>query len=157
AASGQASGLVINFGDNSGSVLGTSSQSLSVPNTIDFVIGDFNGDGISDIGVIAKITPKICDFYPVMGSPGKKLIRRTTVTLDQPITPNFQVTAADINRDGLTDLVLTDGQTVAVELAIGDPGVNGNFAGFKLSDVLKSPGYITDIAIGDLDGDGRVD
>jgi hypothetical protein len=160
AASGQASGLIITNGDGTGDVLGTLSsiQFFYAPNLAQVVLGDFNGDGSVDI-LALRDDPKGQTTgrrqYSILAGSAKGTFTMLAVHDIPSGLPTGRVMAADLNGDGQTDLVFTGGHAIAQGIAIGDPGVNGNFAP---GIAIDEPGVqVNGVAVGDVNGDGYPD
>jgi hypothetical protein len=122
--------------------------------------GDFNGDGKADLVVIG------CPPQGDCPNPVVVLLGMGNGTFQPPLSlnpgslPLLFVTAADLNHDGLSDLMLgtcsiadcEDGQGVlSILLGKGDgtfhPGVNYPLDGF----------FPSSAAVADLNGDGKID
>jgi len=134
--------------------------SLSIGNQVSSAaIADINGDGLSDV---------IATSYDVTGSSGKVsiLIQNnashgtflTRVDYSAGAVPSA-VNVADVDGDGKPDLIIADrGQSHAgnsgVSILLQDP-VN---AGVFLSPVTYATAFGSiDVAVGDLNGDGKLD
>jgi len=119
-------------------------------NPVGVAVGDFNGDGITDLAAANQGSNTISvllgdglgNFTPAPGSP-------FTVGSE----PNF-IAVADFNGDGFVDLAVTNfgGNTVSVLLGNGTGGFSP--ASGSPFTVGRAP---TGIAVGDFNGDGIAD
>jgi hypothetical protein len=109
-----------------------------------FIVGDFDGDGIPDIATGSGILfgQEGRTFTAPMGS--------SPLPSSYPPFPTQVV--ADINGDGMDDLVLGDSGP-AIYLSMGRQG-------FALDQVLIAQGYavvVSSVAVADFNSDGRLD
>jgi hypothetical protein len=118
--------------------------------------GDFNGDGRHDL-VLSDVSGTVSAFL-MLGN-GDGTFQSRTLIGDTPLGEEpFQIEVADFNRDGLSDLVLFDGWSVAMFLGQGD----GAFRPAVGTYVAHMPGSNTHYAssgilVGDFNRDGRSD
>lgn len=122
-------------------------------------IGDLNSDGKLDIAVANAGNDGIGNVFVLMqdpASPGAFLPAASFKAGLQPIS----IAIGDLNGDGSPDLAVanlgspSDGGTTSVSVILQNPLVPGNF--------LAATNYPTgfgsqSVAIGDLNGDGRLD
>ncbi len=120
---------------------------------------DFNGDGNLDLAVASGVDESISILLgngngtfqsALIVSPGSG-------SANAP-TPRY-LAVGDFNGDGKLDLVLASGQTVEVFLGNGDgtfqaPTVLGTT---QLGPILDPWNSITGVAVGDFNGDGKLD
>jgi hypothetical protein len=116
-------------------------------------IGDFNGDGKSDVAVVDNDTGKL---GVLLGNGNGTLQSEVTYSVGLQARA---VAIADLNNDGVADLIVASGKgprnspitnTVSVLLGLG----NGTFS----PAVQYAAGAgLTSLAVMDLDGDGTVD
>ena len=139
------------FGAGNGTFkLGTTALSAAAPNGI--AAFDFNGDKTTDIVVSDRNSKQITVFLSKTGggfAAGK--------TINVEGLPNA-ITVADVNGDKRPDLLVSNGAgngktdhgSVSVLLGNG----KGGFSSIGSSPTLTGP---ASIAVGDFDGDGRLD
>jgi hypothetical protein len=143
---------------------GTFSAPMVLPtqlSTASAQVADLNGDGLADI---------VATGYDLNGNHGQVLVffqnaaqpGTFLAAVSFPAGPQPQsVKIADMNGDGLPDLVVADfgpggdGTGIGgVSILLQDPAHPGSF----LAPVsYATPGGAVDVAVGDLDGDGKPD
>jgi hypothetical protein len=141
-------GLVIAYsaGDASRRVLRTIAMSQTAIGPI--VAADFNQDGAPDLAVSVRIqTAKSATAVAVFLNDGSGNLgfRGSTIA-----SAGFSLSVADLNGDGIPDLVASDGTHLELLTGTGDGGFNSNR-------FLPFGGWSASIAVGDLDGDGKDD
>ena len=127
------------------------------------VIADLDGDGNADVIVtyanldanLQAPTLSAPNYvYIWFGSGGGKFLTSAKHPVNPVrLTPSrnfYQVAAADMNGDGIPDLILTDGYILSVQLGKGD----GTFG--SETHYLAGQGINT-ISIADINGDGKPD
>ncbi|QHV01360.1 SwmB domain-containing protein [Synechocystis sp. CACIAM 05] len=153
-AGGSPYGAVVTFGASTQDLLdaasGTDQLIISIANNglIQQVgtAGDFNGDGLQDVGVLDQNN----NFYLIFGNPslgGQQTLVLSTGTLS--LVVNF-VTAGDYNGDGYDDLLLRVSNGFQLYLGNGE-GTLSNPISFNANgnNIFNS--------IGDVNGDGFSD
>ncbi len=122
-------------------------------------IGDLNNDGLPDLAVATFASTGNGSLMVLLqkpGSPGTFVSAGNLGAGQQPIALKI----ADINGDGFADIVvanlgsLSDGSAAGVSVLLQNPAAPGTF--------LPAANYATgfrssDVAVGDLNGDGRPD
>jgi hypothetical protein len=116
-----------------------------------FVVGDFNGDGISDLAALA---PNGVNVWFGKSSGGYQA--PTFVNLGLQATD--ALAAADLNGDGRTDLVVSEGPGGTLDLLKGRTDGTFDFSWIAARPEGPTPAATTTLlAIRDLNGDGRPD
>ncbi|GLH73780.1 hypothetical protein GETHLI_22820 [Geothrix limicola] len=119
-------------------------------------VADIDGNGLPDIlGLVST-------WYGDGAAQGYVSSRLQTSSGTYVLPTRFGVgtgpanlVAADVNGDGRPDLVVADADSQTVTVRLADPAHPGYFLPAV---VLATPGRTPlDVAVGDLDGDGKVD
>ena len=149
---------VANVGSGTVSVLlnlkGKFGKALNYPagtNPSAIAIGDVNGDGIPDLVVANASTGSISILR---GTGGGKFSAPQSISVGDPIESSpSSIAVADLNGDGIPDLVLTDAGNGMVSVMLGLGG--GSFqAPVSYSSNAVAPGTVS---VADLNGDGVQD
>ena len=162
--------IATNAGSNAVSVLlGNGDGTFQAPLTFDVgethptyvAVGDFSGGGGLDLAVATygcfgyTPCPAVSQTVSVLYANGDGTFN-PPLMLDAGSGPN-SVAVGDLNGDGTLDLAVADfgpgtqrATTVSVLLGVGD----GTFEPAQQFDAGVSPAYV---AVGDLNGDGRLD
>ena len=161
--------VVANSRDNDVSVLlNTTTPGADVPTfspqqtfatgmqPISVAVGDFNGDGRPDLAV-ANFTDETVSVLLNTTTPGTSTPtfapQQTFATGMEPVS----VAAADLNGDGLPDLVVANygDSTVSVLLNTTTPGAAA--PSFAPQTTVATGPYPASVAVADLNGDGKPD
>jgi len=127
------------------------------------LIDDFNGDGHKDIlvGMAGNVNVGEIAFLPGdgaghFGPPVYQPYENTNVS-SEDVLMAYDVVEADLNGDGFPDLIVND-------INPATPGVyaylNQKDGTFKISQMVDEPGFfdqISNVALGDVNGDGCAD
>ena len=110
----------------------------------DIVVADFDDDGINDL---AYVTAPFDDLSVLLGNNFGAFLPEVDYNADDQ--PRALV-AADMNSDGLLDLVVGHGGglSTAIYIYAGD-----GMGGFAPPQMLFQPGAVSDLAVGDANGD----
>ncbi|HUO29368.1 MAG TPA: FG-GAP-like repeat-containing protein [Bryobacteraceae bacterium] len=116
------------------------------PSVNTVVTGDFNGDGHLDLAVSGFPNGSLPSGISVLLGNGDGSFQTPTFLSG----PYFYLTTADMNQDGILDLVAVADNTVSVMFGNGD----GTFA----MPVSYTAGeYLVSVAVGDFNADGNLD
>jgi hypothetical protein len=145
--------LYLNNGtaDPFGGVTGTD-ISADVPDTWVVALGDMNGDGHLD--VVTGNFDKVNRLYLNNGTadPFNGVIG-TDITAD--VNDTYGLAIGDIDRDGDLDVVV--GNSKQRSRLYLNNGTAAPFSGVTGTDITADAGDTNPIAVGDVDGDGRMD
>ena len=143
---------------------GTFSNPISLyPGGANWVaIGDLNGDGMPDV-----VATDDTGVHVLMHTGAASATTYATPVTVFTQTPNVHVSGwnlvavADVDGDGLNDLVITDpgptgGSAPTVNVLLQDPANHGTFLA-ALSYPVAQMSLAQSIIVRDLDGDGRLD
>jgi hypothetical protein len=134
---------------------------LSVPDVLDVVIADFNGDNIPDLAVLSYTMGSGISLHVLLGKGNGSFGTPLAVSLPAGTAQSTggRIYTADFNNDKKTDLLLLD---------VGDPfnaSVNGGTyvflgdgkGGLELSETITEVNNPFDAAIADFNKDGKMD
>jgi hypothetical protein len=120
-------------------------------NAYHIVAGDFNNDGRMDLAGIGWSTSQVDVF--TQSNNGTLFL---SGTYPASYAGYNDIKAADVNGDGLTDLVVMDGQTYSVPNVSILLQTNGGFSAPIICDLGGSQ-LTTGVGVGDFTGDGTKD
>jgi hypothetical protein len=123
----------------------------SLPNTQGtyfVLVVDLNGDGVADL----VLGSNVVSIY--LGKSNGTYTKKTTISVQQGPT-SYPIVSADFNGDGIPDLAIPlYGQSeIAIALGKGD----GTFAAPAITSVSPPNGDLTQLLVGDFNGDGLPD
>ena len=135
-------------------------MSLSLPNTgTDVTIGDFNRDGILDIAATTNVPPTdIAQNFVFLGAGGGAFGAPATFDPSPGCFSAGQLKTADINNNGISDLILALGGTANgctgeyMSVQLGD-----GMGGFGAQILTTAGGSLLSFAVGDFNEDGELD
>jgi hypothetical protein len=124
-------------------------------------IGDLNGDGMPDIALTDSVGVKLLLHTGAASSTTYAApVAVFTQSLDPGITGANVIAIADVNGDGLNDLVITDpgpaGSPPTVNVLLQDPNNKGTFLP-AVSYPLNDNNIAQSIVVTDVNGDGKPD
>jgi hypothetical protein len=144
-----ASGIVIRLGNASGGFGGIGGKALGFDEDLaGFAVGDINGDGTPDVVAYSTSSPAHgygAGFAAFLGDGSGGLGNEIFMS-----SVGNPPALADVNGDGLADLLYVEGGALRVRLSHGD----GTFESISSSQATAAgPG----IQVADFNGDGRLD
>ncbi len=147
--------VYLNFPDPASSagcrlVLGARATGLS--SARDCAVGDFDGNGVPDIAVVSLLTQRVHVLRGSRTSSGYALAAPVSYALASLAR---SISIADLEGDGIEDLVVGADNGVYVLRGQGSPGV-GNGA-FGAPQAYEAGRAIFSVAIADLNADGALD
>jgi hypothetical protein len=124
-------------------------------------VGDLNGDGMPDIALTDSVGVKVLLHTGAASSTTYAApVAVFTQSLDPGITGANVIAIADVNGDGLNDLVITDpgpaGSPPTVNVLLQDPNNKGTFLP-AVSYPLNDNNIAQSIVVTDVNGDGKPD
>ena len=114
--------------------------------------GDLNNDGITDFVTAADGPTDLLAVY--LGQGTGPVFRVHDVTVSNGGTSPTAITLADVNGDGNLDVILTDDSNNSVTVLLGDGA--GDFSSQTTFGLVDGESPVA-IAVGDIDGDGKLD
>jgi hypothetical protein len=143
------SGIRVFWQDSTGGF--TNFTDYPTPNAYHIVAGDFNNDGRMDLAGIGWDTSQVDIF--TQSNNGTLFL---SGTYPASYAGNNDIKAADVNGDGLTDLVIMNGQTYSVPNVSILLQTNGGFSAPIICD-LGGNQLTTGVGVGDFTGNGTND
>ena len=125
-------------------------------------VGDLNGDGIPDVALTDASGVKALMHT---GAAGATTYAAPVTVFTQTMNSNLAganvIAIADVNGDGLNDLVITDpgptgGAAPSVNVLLQDPANHGQFLA-AVSYPVAAQNLAQSLVLKDLDGDGNLD
>jgi len=125
-------------------------------------VGDLNGDGAADIALTDNVGVKVLMHTGAASATTYAApVSIFTPTLNQDVLGANIIAIADVNGDGLNDLIITDpgatgGMTPTVNVLLQDATAHGTFAA-PVSYTIAAQDLPQSIVVTDLQGDGHLD
>lgn len=125
-------------------------------------VGDLNGDGTPDIALTDNIGVKVLMHTGAASATTYAApISVFTQTINQDVTGANVIAIADVNGDGLNDLIVTDpgptgGATPTVNVLLQDAAAHGTFTA-PVSYPIAMQDLPQSIVVTDLEGSGHLD
>jgi hypothetical protein len=125
-------------------------------------VGDLNDDGAPDIALADNVGVKLLMHTgAASGTTYAAPVSIFTQTANQNVTGANIIAIADVNGDGLNDLIITDpgaagGMTPTVNVLLQEASAHGTFAA-PVSYPIASQDLAQSIVVADLQGDGHLD
>jgi hypothetical protein len=150
----QGANVIVMRGDGAGHLGAPTTWAMPAP-VADATFADLDEDGTPDlIAATGGATPQLLTLRGLGAGAGSALIFATAVSHALGETP-LRVVCADMDGDGLTDVVTS--APSGLQIWYGQ-GTGGHGDGSLVGGVLRElPAPLGDLAIADLDGDGRAD
>jgi len=141
-------GIRVFFQDAGGTF--TNFTDYPTANAYKIAAGDFNNDGKTDIAGIGWSSGQVDLFTQGVGG------LSFSTTYSASYSGYNDLTAGDVNGDGLTDIIVMDGQLYATPNISALLQTNGGFSAPVICDLGGSE-LTAGVGIGDVSGDGRND
>ncbi len=141
------SGVTILLGNGDGTFTSVAGPNQSGEATV--AVADVNNDGIPDLVFGAATTSNLTVF---LGN-GDGTFTETPSSLNASLVIGNSVAIADLNQDGIPDVVYSNGATTGVLFGKGD----GTFVQFPTTLSFSTYGFGTAFVVADFNGDGWPD
>jgi sugar lactone lactonase YvrE len=141
------SGVTILLGKGDGTFTSVAGPTQSGEATV--AVADVNNDGIPDLVFGAATTSNLTVF---LGN-GDGTFTETPSSLNASLVIGNSVAIADLNQDGIPDVVYSNGATTGVLFGKGD----GTFVQFPTTLSFSTYGFGTAFVVADFNGDGWPD
>jgi len=132
--------VLLGAGDGTFTSGGSYNDSAAQPSLQYICSADFNGDGLADLAVSTWQNANGVDMVLFSGTADAGFSYANSEVADQT---SYQVITADINSDGLPDLILIEGPSIYVGLGQGD-------GGFVWGTGIGGVGYPRGLAVGNF-------
>jgi len=149
--SGEQGTVILLLGKGDGTFTAAAKSPFAAGNYLQFAaVGDFNGDGSADLAVVNGYGGNDVIILLGNGAGGFTQASNSPTVGNSPV---YAVTG-DFNGDGKTDLAVANQNDATVSILLG----NGSGGFTQATGSPISVGYgPTSIAVGDLNGDGKLD
>jgi hypothetical protein len=117
------------------------------------VFADVNGDGVPDVIDTADEAGSSEPVYVTLANADGTFLERKRIAQQRHLSFPVKARAGDVDGDGAVDLVISDFQSSALALYLGDG--TGNFTRPPIA--LDAGAPINDFELANLDGDGTLD
>jgi hypothetical protein len=125
-------------------------------------VGDLNGDGAPDVALTDNVGVKVLlHTGAASAATFSAPVSVFTQTVNQDVLGANIIAIADVNGDGLNDLIITDpgatgGMATTVNVLLQDAATHGTFAA-PVSYAIATQDLPQSIVVTDLQGDGHLD
>ncbi|HUN54109.1 MAG TPA: FG-GAP-like repeat-containing protein [Smithella sp.] len=126
---------------------------LSASDIGSLAVADLNNDGLPDI---VTFTPVTNGSLQILFQGAGGTLNLQTINLNSSIYSGSEIHVADMNSDGLNDIVVQSGPLQLAVIKQISPGIFNTTPDFYTVQTSYWP-YFNSFALGDLNGDGRID
>jgi hypothetical protein len=155
--------ILLNGGDATGSNTGTFAITSTMPLTSrpdDLVLGDVDGDG--DLDLVVSYYDNYSSTALIVRLNGGNATGSNTGSFSGGSTVTAgagpkTLALADVDGDGDQDLVIGNGTDATVSIRLNGGNATGSNTGTFSNGTTVGVGDITDLVMGDIDGDGDLD
>jgi hypothetical protein len=147
---------IVFFGATKATVSAATATSLTVTVPAGATYGSLT---LVDLSINKTINSK--KFFTPTFSPVKGILTAADFSTEQNFStgttePNKIAATGDLDGDGKPDIIIADGSGTNIMLILRNTGGNGT-ASFETALSINTGGYNTSLAVGDIDGDGKLD